>query len=394
MIADIAEWAVQLRPDDNDLELARRALVDTVAVALAASDEPVVQMTAGLPEPLRWAAIGHALDFDDVHLPSSSHVSVVCVNATLSVGGGAREYLAAAGVMARIGTALGWSHYSQGWHTTCTAGAPAAAVAAGLILGLDVSGLARAMALAIPSAGGLQRAFGTAGKALQVGFATDAGVRAARLAAAGATAAPAVLDDWFRLMGGTVEPDLSGPAVPGGLAIKLHPCCYAMQRPISAVRGLPCAGKDLSLIEGIQVRTPQAGVQPLIHHNPNTGLEAKFSMEYAVATALVDEFPGMAEFTDASVNRSSIRALMERVEIVATPGPAEGVMHGETRIAVEWSDGTVTESALDLPYGHPELPASADDLSAKVTRCVGHARAGEIMNLGWRDAADVLRRSF
>jgi len=187
MIADIADWAFQLRPDNCDLDVARKALVDTVAVTLAASDEPVVRMTRGLPEPLRWAAIGHALDFDDVHLPSSSHVSVVCVNATLSVGGGAREYLAAAGVMARIGTALGWSHYSQGWHTTCTAGAPAAAIAAGLTLGLDVAGLARAMALAIPSAGGLQRAFGTASKALQVGFATEAGVRAARLAAAGAT---------------------------------------------------------------------------------------------------------------------------------------------------------------------------------------------------------------
>src|SRR3981189_2692425 len=227
MMADIADWAFQLRPDNCDLDLAGGALVDTVAVALAAPDDPVVQMTRGLPEPLRWAAIGHALDFDDVHLPSSSHVSVVCVNATLSVGGGAREYLAAAGAaggacVAGVETALGWSPSSQGWHTTCTAGAPAAAIAAGLTLGLDVAGLARAMALAIPGAGGLQRAFGTTSKALQVGFATDAGVRAARLAAAGATPPPAVLDDWFRLVGGTVEPDLSGPAVPAGLATTLH----------------------------------------------------------------------------------------------------------------------------------------------------------------------------
>jgi 2-methylcitrate dehydratase PrpD len=135
-------------------------------------------------------------------------------------------------------------------------------------------------------------------------------------------------------------------------------------------------------------------MQPLIHHNPSTGLEAKFSMEYAVATTLVDEFPGIAEFTDASVNRASIRALMNRVEVAATSGPAEGVMDGETRIEIEWTDGTVTESALDLPYGHPELPASADDLSAKVTSCVGHARAAAIMDLSWPDAADVLRRNF
>ena len=28
--------------------------------------------------------------------------------------------------MARLGSALGWRHYSAGWHATCTAGAPAA----------------------------------------------------------------------------------------------------------------------------------------------------------------------------------------------------------------------------------------------------------------------------
>ena len=215
-------------------ELARRALVDTVAVTLAAADDPVAAWTAGSDAALRWAAVGHVLDFDDVHLPSTSHVSVVCVPATLACGGGAREYLAAAGVMARLGAALGWEHYRSGWHATCTAGAPAAAVAAGLALGLDSAGLARAMALAVPAAGGVQRAFGTAAKSLQVGFAAAAGVRAAHLAAAGASADPAALDQWFGLVGGSGAVDLDGPLVPEGLAVKLHPCCYALQRPISA----------------------------------------------------------------------------------------------------------------------------------------------------------------
>ena len=152
MIAELADWAAELEPADDERELARRALVDTVAVTLAASGDPVARMTAGMPEPLRWTATGHVLDFDDVHLPSTSHVSVVCVSAALACGGGARAYLAGAGVMARLGTALGWSHYGSGWHTTCTAGAPAAAVAAGVALGLDADGLRRAMALAVPAA--------------------------------------------------------------------------------------------------------------------------------------------------------------------------------------------------------------------------------------------------
>lgn len=393
MIAALADWAAEFEPDEADEALARRSLVDTVAVTLAAAGDPVVELTADLPEALRWAAVGHVLDFDDVHLPSTSHISVVCASATLATGGGPRAYLAAAGVMARLGTALGWSHYSSGWHTTCTAGAPAAAVAAGLSLGLDAEGLKRAMALAVPGAGGVQRAFGTSGKCLQVGFATGAGVRAARLAAAGASAEPAALDQWFELVGGAGDPDLSGPAVPDGLAVKLHPCCYAMQRPISAARTLPWDGKDPGGVTRIVVTTPEVGMQPLIHHRPRTGLEAKFSMEYAVATALLDGFPGLADFTDAAAVRQHAQHLIERTEVRVTPG-GESLMAGETHIQLETADGSQADAALDLPQGHPQRPPSDAELAAKVASCVGEQRSREVMDLTWEKAPGLLRRSF
>src|SRR6266536_2053112 len=123
----LAAWAVRLGPTAEDLDLAERALLDTMAVTLAARDHPLAQVAGGLQDAARWASIGHVLDFDDLHLPSTAHVSVVCVPAVLASGGDARAYLAAAGVMARLGTALGWEHYARGWHATCTAGAPAAA---------------------------------------------------------------------------------------------------------------------------------------------------------------------------------------------------------------------------------------------------------------------------
>jgi 2-methylcitrate dehydratase PrpD len=398
LIADLADWAAALDPDDADRELARRALVDTVAVTLAAAGDPVVATTAGLPEPLRWAATGHVLDFDDVHLPSTSHISVVCVSAALACGGGPRAYLAGAGVMARLGTALGWSHYGSGWHTTCTAGAPAAAVAAGVALGLDADGLRRAMALSVPAAGGVQRAFGTSGKSLQVGFAADAGVRAARLAAAGASAEPAALDDWFALVGGATAPRLEGPAVPDGLAVKLHPCCYAMQRPISAARLLPRTGGGAEDIARITVTTPEAGMQPLIHHRPRTGLEAKFSMEYAVATALLDGFPGMADFTDSAARRPEVGRLLERTEVRVLPdgGQAteQGLMGGETHIVVEGPGGELAEAALELPQGHPRRPATAAELAAKVAACVGGERAAEVTELTWEEAPGLLRTAL
>src|SRR3989440_10845775 len=123
----LSEWAAGLEPDREDLELAHRSLLDTVAVTLAAREHRVTRLAAALPDGARWAVAGHVLDFDDLHMPSTTHVSVVCVPTALATaeraGGAARAYLAAAGVMARLGTALGWRHYSAGWHATCTAGA-------------------------------------------------------------------------------------------------------------------------------------------------------------------------------------------------------------------------------------------------------------------------------
>ncbi|MGB6455354.1 MAG: 2-methylcitrate dehydratase, partial [Streptosporangiaceae bacterium] len=112
----LARWAHDLEPSTDDLALADRSLVDTVAVALAAREQPVTRIAASLGEGAHWATAAHVLDYDDLHMPSTTHVSAVCVPTVLAAGGGARAYLAAAGVMTRLGTALGWPHYSAGWH--------------------------------------------------------------------------------------------------------------------------------------------------------------------------------------------------------------------------------------------------------------------------------------
>ncbi|MFD7861917.1 MmgE/PrpD family protein [Streptomyces sp. NPDC059783] len=394
--AALARWATALAPVPDDLALADRSLRDTLAVTLAARGHALERLTEGLPEAARWAALGHVLDFDDLHLPSTAHISVVCVPAVLAAGGDARAYLAAAGVMARIGTALGWRHYTSGWHATCTAGAPAAAVGAGLALGLDAEGLARAMALALPAAGGVQRAFGTDTKALQVGFATDAGVRAARLAATGASADPEAFDDWLALLGGdpdALDTDPAAPAVPDGLAVKVFPCCYAMQRPVGAVRSLlEQAPVDPARITDIVVRTPSAAVHPLIHSRPRTGLEGKFSLEYAVAAALLDGHPGFASFTDDEVNRPAARRLVELVRTVTTPG-GSGLLTGETRVEITTADGEVHRASLTLPPGAPGLPPTDREFAAKTADC-GPDVPALLARPDWASAPEILRTAF
>ena len=389
----LAGWAHDLRPSQQDLALAQRSLLDTVAVAVAARDHQVTRLAASLGEGGRWAVAGHVLDFDDLHMESTTHISAVCVPTALATGGGARGYLAAAGVMARLGVALGWPHYSAGWHATCTAGAPASAAGAAVAAGLTAGQVATAIALAGPAAGGVQRTFGTDAKSLQVGFAVEAGIRAARLAAAGARADPTALDAWLALVGGDpARTDLGGPAVPGGLAIKIFPCCYALQRPISALTVLAGGTLDPAAVARIVLRTPEASVTPLIHHRPATGLEGKFSLEYGAAAALLDGYPGFSSFTDEAVRRPAARRLAELTEVKLDPGGA-GLLDGELEAVVYAGGGEPRRAVLRDPPGSPANPPDLAVLQAKLAGCVAGLGA-DPTSWTWDNAADVLREEL
>lgn len=389
----LAAWAYGLAPIDEDLCLAGRALEDTVAVGVAAREHRVLDVARPLGEAGRWAAACHVIDFDDLHMESTTHISTVCLPVALATGGGARAYLAGAGVMARLGVALGWRHYASGWHATTTSGALAAAVVAGVARGLDADRLARAMALAVPAAGGVQRAFGTDAKSLQVGLAADAGIRAAALAAGGATADPTAVDAWLRLLGGDPEAvDLSGPAVPGGLAIKIYPACYALQRPISALRAA-VDGVDLdpATVEGVEVHTPEASVQPLIHHAPQDGLQGKFSLEYAAATALLDDRHGFAEFSDAAVRRPEAQRLIGLVDTTLELS-GDWLLAGEVRVVVR-TTGTTHEATLRYPPGSPQRPPTDAELGEKLETCLAGSGVDRA-EITWAGSAELLRRTL
>jgi 2-methylcitrate dehydratase PrpD len=389
----LGAWVADLDPSPADLDLAERSLRDTAAVALAARGDALLPILGALEPAGRWAAAAHVVDFDDLHMESTTHISAVCVAATLAAGGGADDYLAGAGVMARIGVALGWSHYRSGWHITCTAGAPGAAASAAAAMGLSAEETAAAIALSVAAAGGVQRAFGTSAKCLQVGFAAEAGVRAAALVRAGATADPRALDQWLGLMGASGgEIPLGGPAVPGGLAIKVYPCCYALQRPIEATLRIAGNGRPPADVEAVAVRTPASTVQPLIHSRPVTGLEGKFSLEYAVAAALTDGYPGRETFSDAGVGRPELQELLRRVEVDTSDG-GTGLLDGEVEIEVRYRDGATAQGRLGDPAGSPGRPPSAADMEGKFLDCAGD-RAAEIARLSWAGAGAFLDREL
>jgi len=395
----LAKWAHAFKPTHADLALADRALKDTLAVALAARNHPLkdIVTSAELPEAARWAAMSHVIDFDDLHIETTTHISVVTVPAVLAARGDARAYLAGAGTFARLAAAFGWGHYAAGWHITCTAGAPAAAVAAGISFGLSEDELARAISLSIPAAGGVQEAFGTHGKSLQVGMAAAAGVTAARLARAGATAAPAAVESWLRKLGGNPEslqvPDT--PAVPGGLAIKMFPCCYAMQRPIAAIRELKAklGGIDVNKVTKIKATTPAGTVHPLIYDHPTTGLEGKFSIQYSLATALLDDYSGFESFTDKMVQRPEAKKLMGLVEVVKTDLPINNLLNGDVVIEITMADGTTHKTQMALPPGAPERPPTDAELADKIKSC-GDDLPAMLNNITWEQGAKEMVKAF
>lgn len=382
----LARWAVDAVPTPADVELAQIALIDTVAVAMAGADHPLTRLVAGLSPAARWSAQAHVLDYDDLHLPSTTHISTVCVPAAAAVGGDARAYLAGAGVMARLGAALGWDHYSRGWHATSTTAPMAAATVAAVAMGLDAERTATAIALAVSSAGGVQRAFGSDGKAIQVGLAVDAGIRAARLAAAGASADLRAVDAWLDLV--SVPPyDLALDAaemVPGGLAVKVYPCCYALQRPIACAAEI---GRDLDPagVDRIEIWLTESAVQPLVHHRPTSGLEAKFCLEHALAVGAVDGFAGFDSFSDASVHRPEVARLTRAVTVHLAPG-GNGLLEDVVRVALVTTDGTTHTGEIDIPPGAPGRPVTRDQLAQKVRDCVGD-RTDTVLSAGWDDIA-------
>jgi 2-methylcitrate dehydratase PrpD len=387
---DLARWAQDFNPTDQDKVLADRALVDSVACAVAAREHPTVGRMRALGSAGRWGAATHVLDLDDLHVPSTTHVSTVCVPATLAVGGGPRDYLVGAGTMIRLGATLGWPHYAAGWHATTTSGAMGAAACAASRFGFDAERAAAALALAIPASGGVRRAFGTDAKSLQVGMAVNAGICAAELARDGAEADVSVVDAWLPLVGAAstmvahLEPDAL--AVPGGLAIKMHPCCYALQRPIAAAHSLR-SRFDVKTVQRIVVRSPASTVTPLIHARPTTGLEGKFSLEYAVAAALLDDHCGVASFTDEAVGRPAAQRLVRLVETKLSD-EGDGLLDGELHIDVHTA-GEVYHARLQDPPGAPRRPPSGDEMDRKLTDCLAgmNVTAGDIT---WSSAPDLL----
>jgi 2-methylcitrate dehydratase PrpD len=334
----------------------------------------------------------HVLDYDDVSL--DGHPSAVLVPAILAQGeasgsSGAEmlvAYVAGFEVWAELLTRQPIPLHRKGWHPSAVLGPVAAAAACAKLRGLDAKGTATAMAIAASMSAGVVANFGSMTKSFQVGRAGQSGVIAARLAQAGFTASPDALEHPAGLlMALSVDGNaaLDRPFVAAekewhivghGLSIKRYPICYATHRSIDAALDL-VARHDLTpgKVERIHVSTGKTQMLMLRNARPQTGLEAKFSMQFAMAAALVARNVGLRELTDDFVRRPEVQAIFPRVSLEGTNATKEGSNFAPAdAVEITTTDGETFKSGpVEFAKGSHERPLSREELWSKFTDCLG-----------------------
>ena len=403
---------------DRCVEAAKIGFVDCVGVMIAgAGEEPVRIVSAMAPTvPQNDAApeipsgrnlsaadaalvngvAAHVLDYDDVAL--AGHPSAVLVPAILAeawtVDASGEDaiaaYVAGYELWAQLDALEPGHLHDRGFHPTAVLGTLATAAACARLHGLNAEKTGHAIAIGASLAAGLVANFGTMTKSLHAGRTAQSGVLAARLAAQGFTASPDALEHrtgFLRAHSPSGTPRISSPT-----QRRAQSRPYTTHRSIDAMLGLV---QDNRLkpedVREIRVRTGATQKLMLRNADPKTGLEAKFSMEFAMAAALVAGRVGLSELTDGFVQKPEVSAAVAKVRCSTTDEimPGDQPFAPDDRVSVVLHSGDVLEYAPVVhAKGSWQKPLTRAELEAKfldcATRVFEHDHAAALFDQLWQ----------
>ena len=334
---------------------------------------------------------GHVLDYDDVSEPMYGHPTVAVLPACLSLGEELdvsgkdllESYIIGLEVTVKLSYGMNPAHYEHGWHSTCTLGSMGAAASAAKLLRLKGEQLRTALALAASQAGGLQQNFGTMIKPFHSGRAAENGVIAALLAQRGWTGDQNILEaplGFFHLFSGPGQYDaercVNSLGKPfeidrPGIILKKHPSCAFSHPAIDAALIIAQDSQyDVSKLESIEGHIHSLADQILIHRNPQTGLEAKFSMEACVTLALLDGRVNTKSFTDRRLSKKDFKETLKLVQRVVTAGDKKGPRgFGPAEVKVLLKGGEIKQARVEKAKGNPENPMTEEEIREKYLDC-------------------------
>jgi 2-methylcitrate dehydratase PrpD len=418
----VAEYVTAQRDGDLNPAVrheAGRALLNFFACAIGASGHATVDAALAAVQPfsgppqapvygrrdrldaLNAALVNgtssHVFDFDDTLLSCAVHPTGPVAAAQLALLGqrpvsGAEFVLAfvlGVEVEARIAEAIYARHYAAGWHITGTVGVLGAAVACGRMLGLEADKLAYALAIASTQASGIRAAFGSMCKPFHVGHAAQCGLMAALLAERGFTGSPQALEGsrgFAEVLGCGASLDDVPHSLGDDFALlrnsyKPYACGVVLHPIIDGCVALRESGTS-------KVARIDLMVNPLVleltgKKEPQTGLEAKFSVYHAASVALLRGDGNEDEFSDAAVRDPAVIALRGKV----FPEVVSSVAKDAAHVKITLTDGTVREHFVAHATGSIENPMNDRQLVQKFKRLAAPALSAtamdRLMDLCW-----------
>jgi 2-methylcitrate dehydratase PrpD len=401
------------------VEKAKRTALDCLGAALAGVGEPVSQTItgyatkvggppqasvfgAGVKVSIRDAAlangvIAHSLDYDDCGV-KIGHPSVLVLPAVLSLG----EHLGASGRDILTAYMLGLEiegklalHADfklmqarlnhQTWY-----GSIGAASACAKLLRLDVAKTRMALGIGANFACGLSANHGSMAGAMAAGNACCNGVTAALMAQQGITANPNIIETkngfYDTLIGAgpyDAESMADGLGKPfyiesPGIGLKKYPSCYHTHRALDGVFQLLGEHRlsDKDIVE-VDVGTSERAMRVLAFSEPETPYQAKYSMPYCIAAAVVDRQVTLDTFTAHKMEDHNIVEARKKVRlsfpnVPIWPGLADVGPDTEfvgNPVAIRTKDGRSYNARVDIPRGDPALPLTDDELLSKYRDC-------------------------
>ncbi len=409
------DWAAPTRFEDLPeaaVEAAKTYLVNTSAAILAGSGAPgapeIVRQVRewggraestvavhGLRVPAPMAALAngvmaHAMDYDDTQVGTGLHANVVVVPALLaaaesSAASSGRDLLAAHVLGLELACRMTLAATNRGghpWLTTTLFGIFGATLAAGKVQGLDAARLRHALGIAYSLSAGNRQGLldGTLIQRLQPGLCAQAAVSAVAFARQGVTGAHDILTGRYGLYPSHYGADYAPEALTRGLgsefrmleiALKPFPCCSYSQEPLDAMLDLMREQRiEPDGVESITVSVATKHAAGLVDHPyaPRScpQVDAQFSMQYVIASAVCRNAFGVAELQEAALHEAAVIGFSRKVRVDVDP-------QREGQVTVRMTDGRALEKRVELARGHPRRPFSPVELRAKLDECARQA---------------------
>lgn len=421
-LVDITAW---LRIDDLPeaaVRAAEQSLLDAIGVSLAAAGQDagaavfaqIAFAEGGRPDssifgsgqrvPAAAAAfangaMAHALDYEDsidglpVH-PHAQTVPAILALAERDDVPGDRLITAIAigcDVTARLAAAAGDEMGRRGWYPPPILGALGATVASAHLIGLDSSQTLDALSLVISQAtasGEVKFSPHSDVRGVRDAFAAQAAVRSTDLAARGITGFDAPLEGRYGFFstyaGGAYDP---APILDGlgtrfwgtQVSYKPWPSCRGTH---SFVEGALRVRDGFRIDDVEHVELWGAPVNSMLaeplesKRRPTRAINAKFSLPFTVASALVHGDLSLASFTESAMLDERVLSVADRIDFVADPSKdnPESMTHGE--IIVTLADGQRFHENVPTPLGNPASPLDDNLLRNKFVDCAVRAPHG------------------